>query len=135
MKRDGIENGNIKNERVMNKTERKEFMKEADRIIQKLANVLVEEVDQENSTALLLYVTAKFTAGLLLGLQEQTGEIDIAEQYTSSVKELMAILGKDMKIQAIKDKIKENEEEIAMLKSKQDEVLRIMFNDSDNQLN
>jgi hypothetical protein len=135
MKRDGIENGNIKNERVMNKTERKEFMKEADRIIQKLANVLVEEVDQENSTALLLYVTAKFTAGLLLGLQEQTGEIDIAEQYTSSVKELMAILGKDMKIQAIKDKIKENEEEIARLKSKQDEVLRIMFNDSDNQLN
>jgi hypothetical protein len=135
MKRDGIENGNIKNERVMNKTERKEFMTEADRIIQKLANVLVEEVDQENSTALLLYVTAKFTAGLLLGLQEQTGEIDIAEQYTSSVKELMAILGKDMKIQAIKDKIKENEEEIAMLKSKQDEVLRIMFNDSDNQLN
>lgn len=135
MKRDGIENGNIKNERVMNKTERKEFMKEADRIIQKLANVLVEEVDQENSTALLLYVTAKFTAGLLLGLQEQTGEIDIAEQYTSSVKELMAILGKDMKIQAIKDKIKENEEEIAKLKSKQDEVLRIMFNDSDNQLN
>lgn len=135
MKRDGIENGNIKNERVMNKTERKEFMKEADRIIQKLANVLVEEVDQEKSTALLLYVTAKFTAGLLLGLQEQTGEIDIAEQYTSSVKELMAILGKDMKIQAIKDKIKENEEEIARLKSKQDEVLRIMFNDSDNQLN
>ena len=135
MKRDGIENGNIKNERVMNKTERKEFMKEADRIIQKMANVLVEEVDQENSTALLLYVTAKFTAGLLLGLQEQTGEIDIAEQYTSSVKELMAILGKDMKIQAIKDKIKENEEEIARLKSKQDEVLRIMFNDSDNQLN
>ena len=135
MERDGIENGNIKNERVMNKTERKEFMKEADRIIQKLANVLVEEVDQENSTALLLYVTAKFTAGLLLGLQEQTGEIDIAEQYTSSVKELMAILGKDMKIQAIKDKIKENEEEIARLKSKQDEVLRIMFNDSDNQLN
>lgn len=135
MKRDGIENGNIKNERVMNKTERKEFMKEADRIIQKLANVLVEEVDQENSTALLLYVTAKFTAGLLLGLQEQTGEIDIAEQYTSSVKELMAILGKDMKIQAIKDKIKENEEKIARLKSKQDEVLRIMFNDSDNQLN
>lgn len=135
MKRDGIENGNIKNERVMNKTERKEFMKEADRIIQKLANVLVEEVDQENSTALLLYVTAKFTAGLLLGLQEQTGEIDIAEQYTSSVEELMAILGKDMKIQAIKDKIKENEEEIARLKSKQDEVLRIMFNDSDNQLN
>lgn len=135
MKRDGIENGNIKNERVMNKTERKEFMKEADRIIQKLANVLVEEVDQENSTALLLYVTAKFTAGLLLGLQEQTGEIDIAEQYTSSVKELMAILGKDMKIQAIKDKIKENEEEIARLKSKQDEVLRIMINDSDNQLN
>ena len=135
MKRDGIENGNIKNERVMNKTERKEFMKEADRIIQKLANVLVEEVDQENSTALLLYVTAKFTAGLLLGLQEQTGEIDIAEQYTSSVKELMAILGKDMKIQAIKDKIKDNEEEIARLKSKQDEVLRIMFNDSDNQLN
>ena len=135
MKRDGIENGNIKNERVTNKTERKEFMKEADRIIQKLANVLVEEVDQENSTALLLYVTAKFTAGLLLGLQEQTGEIDIAEQYTSSVKELMAILGKDMKIQAIKDKIKDNEEEIARLKSKQDEVLRIMFNDSDNQLN
>ena len=135
MKRDGIENGNIKNERLMNKTERKEFMKEADRIIQKLANVLVEEVDQENSTALLLYVTAKFTAGLLLGLQEQTGEIDIAEQYTSSVKELMAILGKDMKIQAIKDKIKENEEKIARLKSKQDEVLRIMFNDSDNQLN
>lgn len=135
MKRDGIENGNIKNERVMNKAERKEFMKEADRIIQKLANVLVEEVDQENSTALLLYVTAKFTAGLLLGLQEQTGEIDIAEQYTSSVKELMAILGKDMKIQAIKDKIKENEEEIARLKSKQDEVLRIMINDSDNQLN
>lgn len=135
MKRDGIENGNIKNERLMNKTERKEFMKEADRIIQKLANVLVEEVDQENSTALLLYVTAKFTAGLLLGLQEQTGEIDIAEQYTSSVKELMAILGKDMKIQAIKDKIKENEEEIARLKSKQDQVLRIMFNDSDNQLN
>ena len=31
----------------MNKKERKEFMQEADRLIEKLANVLVEEGDKE----------------------------------------------------------------------------------------
>lgn len=41
----------------MNKKERKEFMQEADRIIEKLANVLVEEGDKEFSLPFQLYVT------------------------------------------------------------------------------
>ena len=120
---------------TMNKKERKEFMQEADRIIERLANVLVEEGDKECSLPFLLYVTAKFTAGLLLGLQEEGNQVDIADEYTKAVKELMAIMGKDMKIQSIKNKIKENEEEIAWLKLRQEEIIRTIFNEYDGKGN
>ena len=119
----------------MNKKERKEFMQEADRIIERLANVLVEEGDKECSLPFLLYVTAKFTAGLLLGLQEEGNQVDIADEYTKAVKELMAIMGKDMKIQSIKNKIKENEEEIARLKLRQEDIFRKIFKDYDGKAN
>lgn len=115
----------------MNKKERKEFMQEADRLIEKLANVLIEEGDKEYSMPFYLYVTAKFTASLLLGLQEEGNQIDISDEYTKAVKELMAILGKDMKIQSIKNKIKENEEEIARIKLRQEDLLRNIFKDYD----
>ena len=119
----------------MNKKERKEFMQEADRLIEKLANVLIEESDKEYSMPFYLYVTAKFTASLLLGLQEEGHQVDIADEYTKAVKELMAIMGKDMKIQSIKNKIKENEEEIARLKLRQEEILRNIFKDYDGKGN
>jgi len=119
----------------MNKKERKEFMQEADRLIEKLANVLVEEGDKEYSMPFYLYVTAKFTASLLLGLQEEGNQVDIADEYTKAVKELMAIMGKDMKIQSIKNKIKENEEEIAWLKLRQEEIIRTIFNEYDGKGN
>jgi len=119
----------------MNKKERKEFMQKADRVIERLANALVEEGDKECSVEFLLYVTAKFTAGLLLGLQEEGHQVEIADQYTKAVKELMAIMGKDMKIQSIKNKIKENEEEMAMIRQKQEEILRTMFKDYDGKGN
>lgn len=120
---------------TMNKKERKEFMQEADRLIEKLANVLVEEGDKECSMPFLLYVTAKFTAGLLLGLQEEGHQVDIADEYTKAVKELMAIMGKDMKIQSIKNKIQENEEEIARIKLRQEEIIRTIFNEYDGKGN
>ena len=119
----------------MNKKERKEFMQEADRIIERLANVLIEEGDKEYSMPFYLYVTAKFTASLLLGLQEEGHQVDITDEYTKAVKELMAIMGKDMKIQSIKNKIKENEEEIARLKLRQEEILRNIFKDYDGKGN
>ena len=119
----------------MNKKERKEFMQEADRIIEKLANVLIEEGDKEYSMPFYLYVTAKFTASLLLGLQEEGHQVDIADEYTKAVKELMAIMGKDMKIQSIKNKIKENEEEIARLKLRQEDIFRKIFKDYDGKAN
>lgn len=119
----------------MNKKERKEFMQEADRLIEKLANVLVEEGDKEYSMPFYLYVTAKFTASLLLGLQEEGNQVDIADEYTKAVKELMAIMGKDMKIQSIKNKIQENEEEIARIKLRQEEIIRTIFNEYDGKGN
>lgn len=119
----------------MNKKERKEFMQEADRLIEKLANVLIEEGEKEYSMPFYLYVTAKFTASLLLGLQEEGNQVDIADEYTKAVKELMAILGKDMKIQSIKNKIKENEEEIARIKMRQEEIIRTIFNEYDGKGN
>ena len=115
----------------MNKKERKEFMQEADRLIEKLANVLVEEGDKEYSMPFYLYVTAKFTASLLLGLQEEGNQVDIADEYTKAVKELMAIMGKDMKIQSIK----KNEEEIAKIKLRQEEIIRTIFNEYDGKGN
>ena len=47
----------------------------------------------------------------------------------------MAIMGKDMKIQSIKNKIKENEEEIAWLKLRQEEIIRTIFNEYDGKGN
>ena len=119
----------------MNNQEQENFVQEADRIIEKLANVLVEEGEKECSVLFLLYVTAKFTASLLLGMQEEGHQVDIADEYTKAVKELMAIMGKDMKIQSIKNKIKENEEEIARLKLRQEDIFRKIFKDYDGKAN
>jgi len=119
----------------MNKAERKDFMDRANSIVEKLANVLLEEEEQDCTVPMILYVTAKFTAGLLLGLEEQGVEGDIADEYTKAVKELMAIMGKDKKIEAIENEIRVNKQRIAELERKQEDVLRTMFNDYDGKGN
>ncbi len=119
----------------MNKAERKDFMDRANSIVEKLANVLLEEEEQDCTVPMILYVTAKFTAGLLLGLEEQSVEGDIADEYTKAVKELMAIMGKDKKIEAIENEIRVNKQRIAELERKQEDVLRTMFNDYDGKGN
>ena len=92
--------------------EGKEFIDRADKMLDRLTEALSDDEDDMMTIPLMVYVTAKFTAGVLLGIQEKTMNFDIAEEFTKAVKDLMAVMGKDMRIQAIKNKIEENKRKI-----------------------
>jgi hypothetical protein len=79
---------------------------------------LLDEKDDKTTVPLMMYVAAKFTAGLLLGIQETLLDVNIADEYTKSVKELMATMGKDLRVQSIKNKIEENKKVIEETEAK-----------------
>lgn len=92
--------------------EGKEFLDRADKMLDRLIEALSDGGDDMMTIPITLHVTAKFSAGVLLGIQEKTMNFDIAEQFTKAVKDYMAVMGKDMRIQAIKNKIEENKKKI-----------------------
>lgn len=72
----------------------------------------------------------KFTASVLLAVQEQGKILDVEEDFMKAVKDVKASMGKDMKIQKIKEerdqiklKIEENERILKELEQKRDEAL------------
>lgn len=96
----------------------KEFLDRADKMLDRLTKALLDEKDDKTTVPLMMYVAAKFTAGLLLGIQETLLDVNIADEYTKSVKELMATMGKDLRVQSIKNKIEENKKVIEETEAK-----------------
>ena len=101
----------------MDEKEGKLFVDRAEKIVQGLTKALAKELgklnDEEFSTELLMYVMAKFSAGALLSIQEQTKQFDIEDGYAETIKELMAIMGKNDRIQSIKNERRELERKLA----------------------
>ena len=97
----------------MEDREGKIFAERAERIAQKLTKALANEIgklnDDEFSTDLLMYVLARLSAGALLSIQEQTKQFDIEDVFGDLVKDLMAVLGKDKRIQSLKNERRELE--------------------------
>lgn len=94
------------------------FLDRADKMLDRLTKALLDEKDDKTTVPLMMYVAAKFTAGLLLGIQETLLDVNIADEYTKSVKELMATMGKDLRVQSIKNKIEENKKVIEETEAK-----------------
>ena len=101
----------------MDEKEGKLFVDRAEKIVQGLTKALAKEIgklnDDEFSTELMLYAMAKFSANALLSVQEQTLQFDIEDGFGEAVKELMAIMGKDSKIQSIKNERRKLERKLA----------------------
>ena len=101
----------------MDEKEGKLFVDRAEKIVQGLTKALAKELgklnDDEFSTELMLYAMAKFSANALLSVQEQTKQFDIEEGFGEAVKELMAIMGKNDRIQSIKNERRELERKLA----------------------
>lgn len=95
-----------------------EFLDRADKMLDRLTKALLDEKDDKTTVPLMMYVAAKFTAGLLLGIQETLLDVNIADEYTKSVKELMATMGKDLRVQSIKNNIEENKKVIEETEAK-----------------
>ena len=97
----------------MEDREGKIFAERAERIAKKLTKALANEIgklnDDEFSTDLLMYVLARLSAGALLSIQEQTKQFDIEDVFGDLVKDLMAVLGKDKRIQSLKNERRELE--------------------------
>ena len=111
--------------------EEKEIMERADKIMDRLAQALYSE---ENGDTIdyptLLCALAKFTASVLLAVQELGEVLDIEDDFIKVVKQVKASMGKDMKMQKVQEerdqiklKIKENEMKIKELEQKRDEAL------------
>ena len=101
----------------MDEKEGKVFVDRAEKIVQGLTNALADEIrklnDDEFSNELMLYAMAKFSANALLSIQEQTLQFDIEDGYAETIKELMAIMGKNERIQSIKNGRREIEKKLA----------------------
>ena len=103
------------------KKDAKEFMDRADEMYDRLVDALFVEKDDKLTVPIMLYVTAKFSASVLLGLQEESLDIDLVDEYIKTIKQLMAILGEDMRVQSLKNKIEENKRERAEIKKQMEE--------------
>ncbi|MCR4603757.1 MAG: hypothetical protein K5683_09560 [Prevotella sp.] len=123
----------------MDEIDIKDFSAKADGILKKMGDLVLDEIDKvddEITLPLLLYVLTKFSANLLLGLKKSSeDDVDIAEYFFKSVRELMPILERNLIIQSNKEEIEDIKEEIAELKQKRDETIMTMFLKNDGLLN
>ena len=123
--------------------EEQKIFERADKITERLFKALYS--DEEGETIdypTLMCALGKFTASVLLAVQEQGKILDVEDDFIKAVKDVKASMGKDMKMQKIKEerdqiklKIKENEEKIKELEQKRDEVLLKMSALDDGKLN
>ena len=112
--------------------EEQKIFERADKITERLFKALYSEEEGETiDYPTLMCALGKFTASVLLAVQEQGKILDVEEDFMKAVKDVKASMGKDMKMQKIKEerdkiklKIKENEEKIKELEREQEETLR-----------
>ena len=110
-------------------------LERVDKIMGRLIKALYCEDDGETiDYATLMCALAKFTATVLLTIQERCKVLDIEEDFTKTLMDIKASLGKGMKMQEIQEereriklKIKENEEKIKELEREQEEVIKRFF--------
>lgn len=92
----------------------------ADKIVKRLSEALYCDAEDDTTDyPTILVALAKFTASVLLAVQEQGKILDVDEDFIRAVVRLKASMGKEMEIQKINEKrdlikqqIKEKEEEI-----------------------
>ena len=112
--------------------EEQKILERADKITERLFKALYSEEEGDTiDYPTLMCTLGKFTATVLLAVQEQGKILDVEEDFIKAVKEVKASMGKDMKMQKIKEerdqiklKIKENEEKIKELEREREETLR-----------
>ena len=112
--------------------EEQKIFERADKITERLFKALYSEEEGETiDYPTLMCALGKFTASVLLAVQEQGKVLDIEEDFTKAVMEVKASMGKGMKMQMIQEerdriklKIKENEEKIKELEREQVEALK-----------
>lgn len=123
--------------------EEQKILERADKITERLFKALYDESEGDTiDYPTLMCALGKFTASVLLAVQEQGKELDVEDDFIKAVKDVKASMGKDMKMQKIKEerdkiklKIKENEEKIKELEREQEETLRRFSKSSHNVLN
>ena len=112
--------------------EEQKIFERADKITERLFKALYDDAEGDTiDYPTLMCTLGKFTATVLLAVQEQGKILDVEEDFIKAVKEVKASMGKDMKMQKIKQerdqiklKIKENEEKIKELEREREETLR-----------
>ena len=112
--------------------EEQKILERADKITERLFKALYSEEEGDTiDYPTLMCALGKFTASVLLAVQEQGKILDVEDDFIKAVKDVKASMGKDMKMQKIKEerdkiklKIKENEEKIKELEREQEETLK-----------
>ena len=112
--------------------EEQKIFERADKITERLFKALYDDAEGETiDYPTLMCALGKFTASVLLAVQEQGKILDVEDDFIKAVKDVKASMGKDMKMQKIKEerdqirlKIKENEEKIKELEREQEETLK-----------
>ena len=107
------------------------IIERVDKITDRLLKALYsDEEDDTIDYPTIICALGKFTASILLAVQEHGKILDVEEDFMKAVKQVKASMGKDMKIQKlleereqIKLKIEEKEKKIKELEQKRDEAL------------
>ena len=87
-------------------------MERAEKMMERLTKAVY--ADDEVTVSLMMYVAAKFTASILLTIQEEAYNFHVEDEFLDVVKGLMKVMGKDLRIQ----KLKNEREEIDVLNKK-----------------
>ena len=89
----------------MTEKEKAEIVEKGNKVVDVLMKTLKENMDcNEANTVLLEFVVAKFAALNVLDVQEMTNRTDIEDEVFAMMRMLMEILGKDMRVQSLKNK-------------------------------
>lgn len=98
----------------MNDKEGKDFIERAEKMVARLTKALyADDEDDEVTGPLMLYVAAKFTASILLTIQEEAYNFHVEDEFLEVVKGLMKVMGKDSRIQKLKNEREEIEKMLA----------------------
>lgn len=98
----------------MNDKEGKALIERAEKMVARLTKALyADDEDDEVTGPLMMYVAAKFTASILLTVQEETYNFQVEDEFLEAVKEMMKVMGKDKRIQKIKNEREEIEKMLA----------------------
>jgi 16S rRNA C967 or C1407 C5-methylase (RsmB/RsmF family) len=98
----------------MNDKGGKAFIERAEKMVARLTKALyADDEDDEVTGPLMLYVAAKFTASILLTIQEEAYNFHVEDEFLDVVKGLMKVMGKDKRIQKLKNEREEIEKMLA----------------------